>query len=91
MAELRALPTPKKLANDDLIEKLEHLLGLAKEGKIDAFVGVAFRPNKNFISVRSRITDALVVVGLLEMLKHDVMTDMDANALPAELPSGDAG
>ncbi len=77
MADLAVLPTVGKKTNEDAIEKLEHVLEMARSGEIESFILAGFKPNGNWVMTFSQQIDTLKKIGALEAMKADLLKTME--------------
>jgi hypothetical protein len=76
-ADLKIVPV-KKPYREELLELLDELRLEIDDGRFDSFYVIAFNPEGTFMTYRrGKSQDGLKVIGLLETLKHDVLTAMD--------------
>lgn len=75
-APISVVPTTRALIGRDAVEKLTHLLEMARAAEIESFVTVAFKPDGNWIICFSGQIDTLKKVGALEAIKIDLLATL---------------
>ncbi len=56
-----------------VVETLEELLKLAKDGEIESFIIVVMRPDKSFFTSTSCYKNSLELIGALQCAQHDLV------------------
>lgn len=76
---LKLAPTPKVDPNQDLVEQLEKMLVLAREGKVDDFA-IAWSDPENYVQ-SYYIGSPTRCMGLIEYLKFRICAEMREKAI----------